>query len=104
MSMRLDRNIWTVAVWLVAKHGEAAPKVVSARIAKLREGTVEKSAISSWLQARQLGGLVCRRCLRREALSIPPTLSKAAASKSAASSFNPWASPTSPVARAKRRQ
>ena len=53
MSMRLDRNIWTVAVWLVAKHGEAAPKVVSARIAKLREGTVEKSAISSWLQVDQ---------------------------------------------------
>ncbi len=50
MSMGHDRNIWTVAVWLVAKHGEAAPKVVSARIAKLREGTVEKSAISSWLQ------------------------------------------------------
>jgi len=27
--------------------------VVSARIAKLREGTVEKSAISSWLQVDQ---------------------------------------------------
>jgi hypothetical protein len=53
MSMAHDRNIWNVAVWLVAKHGEAAPKVVSARIAKLREGTVEKSAISSWLQVDQ---------------------------------------------------
>lgn len=51
--MMINRNIWTVAAWLVAKHGEAAPKVVSARIAKLREGEVENSAISSWLQVDQ---------------------------------------------------
>lgn len=49
----INRNIWTVAAWLVAKHGDAAPKVVSARIAKLREGEVEKSAITSWLQVDQ---------------------------------------------------
>lgn len=49
----INRNIWTVAVWLVAKHGQAAPSVVSARIAKLREGEVETSAISSWLQVDQ---------------------------------------------------
>jgi hypothetical protein len=51
--MVINRNIWTVAAWLVAKHGEAAPKVVSARIAKLREGEVENSAITSWLQVDQ---------------------------------------------------
>jgi hypothetical protein len=48
--MMVNRNIWTVAAWLIAKHGEAASKVVSARIARLREGEVEPSAISSWLQ------------------------------------------------------
>jgi hypothetical protein len=51
--MMINRNIWTVAAWLVAKHGEAAPKVVSARIAKLRDGEVENSAITSWLQVDQ---------------------------------------------------
>jgi len=51
--MVINRNIWTVAAWLVAKHGEAAPKVVSARIAKLRDGEVENSAITSWLQVDQ---------------------------------------------------
>ena len=51
--MVINRNIWTVAAWLVAKHGEAAPKVVSARIAKLRDGEVEASAITSWLQVDQ---------------------------------------------------
>jgi hypothetical protein len=51
--MMIHRNIWTVAAWLVAKHGDSAPKVVSARIAKLREGEVENSAITSWLQVDQ---------------------------------------------------
>jgi hypothetical protein len=51
--MVINRNIWTVAAWLIAKHGEAAPKIVSARIAKLRDGEVETSAISSWLQVDQ---------------------------------------------------
>jgi hypothetical protein len=51
--MVINRNIWTVAAWLVAKHGEAAPKVVSARIAKLRQGDIEASAITSWLQVDQ---------------------------------------------------
>ena len=48
--MLINRNIWTVAAWLVAKHGAAAPKVVSARISRLREDNVERSAIASWLQ------------------------------------------------------
>jgi hypothetical protein len=48
--MVINRNIWTVAAWLIARHGDAAPKIVSARIAKLRDGEVETSAISSWLQ------------------------------------------------------
>jgi hypothetical protein len=51
--MVINRNIWTVAAWLIARHGEAAPKVVSARIAKLRDGEVERSAITSWLQVDQ---------------------------------------------------
>lgn len=51
--MVINRNIWTVAAWLIARHGAAAPRVVSARIAKLREGEVETSAISSWLQVDQ---------------------------------------------------
>jgi uncharacterized protein DUF6961 len=49
----INRNIWTVAAWLIAKHGEAAPRVVSARIARLREGEVERAAITSWLQVDQ---------------------------------------------------
>jgi hypothetical protein len=52
-AMVINRNIWTVAAWLVAKHGEAAPEVVSARIAKLRDSEVENSAITSWLQVDQ---------------------------------------------------
>lgn len=51
--MVINRNIWTVAAWLVAKHGAAAPNVVSARIARLRDGEVEASAIASWLQVDQ---------------------------------------------------
>jgi hypothetical protein len=48
--MLINRNIWTVAVWLVAKHGPGAAKVVSERITRLREDNVERSAITSWLQ------------------------------------------------------
>ncbi len=51
--MVINRNIWTVAAWLVAKHGSSAPNVVSARIARLRDGEVEASAIASWLQVDQ---------------------------------------------------
>lgn len=51
--MMINRNIWTVAAWLVAKHGAGASKVVSARIAKLRDDPTEASAISSWLQVDQ---------------------------------------------------
>jgi hypothetical protein len=51
--MVINRNIWTVAVWLVAKHGPAAANVVSARISRLREDNVERSAITSWLQVDQ---------------------------------------------------
>jgi hypothetical protein len=51
--MMISRNIWTVAVLLVAKHGPAASKMVSARIARLREDNVERSAIASWLQVDQ---------------------------------------------------
>ncbi len=51
--MVINRNIWTVAAWLVAKHGPAASKVVSARIERLRQDDVEKSAITSWLQVDQ---------------------------------------------------
>jgi hypothetical protein len=51
--MHINRNIWTVAAWLVAKHGPAASKVVSARISRLREKDVERTAITSWLQVDQ---------------------------------------------------
>jgi hypothetical protein len=51
--MHIDRNIWTVAVWLVAKHGPAASKVVSARISRLREKDVERTSITTWLQVDQ---------------------------------------------------
>jgi hypothetical protein len=51
--MVINRNIWTVAAWLIARHGAAAPEVVSARIARLRDGEVERSAITSWLQVDQ---------------------------------------------------
>jgi hypothetical protein len=48
--MHINRNIWTVAALLVAKHGPAATKIVSARITRLRDSEVEDAAISSWLQ------------------------------------------------------
>ncbi len=51
--MHINRNMWTVAVWLVAKHGPAAAKVMSARISRLREEDVERTAITSWLQVDQ---------------------------------------------------
>jgi hypothetical protein len=51
--MHINRNIWTVAVWLVAKHGPAASTVVSARITRLRDKHVERTAITSWLQVDQ---------------------------------------------------
>ncbi len=51
--MHIDRSIWTVAAWLVAKHGPAAAAVVSARISRLREEDVERTAITSWLQVDQ---------------------------------------------------
>jgi hypothetical protein len=51
--MHINRNIWTVAAWLVAKHGSGASKVVSARISRLREKDVERTAITSWLQVDQ---------------------------------------------------
>jgi hypothetical protein len=51
--VHVNRNVWTVALWLVAKHGPEAVKVVSSRISQLGEGGVEKSAIASWLLVDQ---------------------------------------------------
>jgi hypothetical protein len=47
--MVIKRNIWSVAIWLVAKHGAAASTVVSARITRLREEDADNTAIDSWL-------------------------------------------------------
>lgn len=47
--MLITRNIWSVAIWLVTKHGAAASKVVSSRINKLREEDADETAIASWL-------------------------------------------------------
>jgi hypothetical protein len=51
--VHVSRNVWTVALWLVAKHGQEAVKVVSTRISQLGEGSVEKSALASWLLVDQ---------------------------------------------------
>ncbi len=51
--IHVSRNVWTVATWLVAKHGPAASKVVTARITRLREDPVDASAITSWLLVDQ---------------------------------------------------
>jgi hypothetical protein len=49
VEMVVNRNIWNVAIWLVARHGTEASKMLSARITKLREAPEEKSVINSWL-------------------------------------------------------
>ena len=51
--IHINRNVWTVALWLVAKHGPDAVKIVSTRISQLGEGDLEQSAITSWLQVDQ---------------------------------------------------
>jgi hypothetical protein len=47
--MLINRNIWSVAVWLVTKHGSAAPRIITSRITKLRAEEADESAIASWL-------------------------------------------------------
>jgi len=45
----MNRGIWIVAVWLVAKHGPQAPYVVNAQIMGLRRELADELLIASWL-------------------------------------------------------
>ena len=45
----MNRGIWMVAAWLVAKHRADAPKVVHSRIMALRRELADERHIASWL-------------------------------------------------------
>jgi hypothetical protein len=66
--MVTKRNIWSVAVWLVAKHGIAASTVVSARITRLREVDADSTAIDSWLSVDEAVHELTRAPAKNETL------------------------------------
>ena len=45
----MNRGIWMIAAWLVARHGPEAPLAVHARIMALRRALADEHRISSWL-------------------------------------------------------
>jgi hypothetical protein len=45
----MNRGIWMIAAWLVARHGPEAPLAVHARIMSLRRALADEQHISSWL-------------------------------------------------------
>lgn len=45
----MNRGIWMIAAWLVARHGAEAPLAVHARIMALRRALVDEERITSWL-------------------------------------------------------
>ncbi|HJT08498.1 MAG TPA: hypothetical protein VJ747_16320 [Stellaceae bacterium] len=45
----MNRGIWMIAAWLVARHGPEAPLAVHARIMALRRALADEQRISSWL-------------------------------------------------------
>jgi len=45
----MNRGIWMIAAWLVARHGPEAPLAVHARIMSLRRALADEQRISSWL-------------------------------------------------------
>ncbi len=45
----MNRGIWMIAAWLVARHGAEAPLAVHARIMALRRALADEHRITSWL-------------------------------------------------------
>ncbi len=45
----MNRGIWMMAAWLVARHGAEAPLAVHARIMALRRALADEQRIASWL-------------------------------------------------------
>lgn len=45
----MNRGIWMMAAWLVARHGAEAPLAVHARIMALRRALADEQHIASWL-------------------------------------------------------
>lgn len=46
----MNRGIWIVAAWLVAKHGTEAPVAVHTHIMSLRRALADEQHIASWLR------------------------------------------------------
>jgi hypothetical protein len=46
----MNRGIWIVAAWLVAKHGTEAPVAVHSHIMSLRRALANEHHIASWLR------------------------------------------------------
>ena len=46
----MNRGIWIVAAWLVAKHGAEAPIAVHLHIMSLRRSLADEKHIASWLR------------------------------------------------------
>jgi hypothetical protein len=46
----MNRGIWIVAAWLVAKHGVEAPTAVHSHIMSLRRSLADEQHIASWLK------------------------------------------------------
>ena len=44
----MNRGIWIVAAWLVAKHGTEAPTAVHTHIMSLRRALADEHHIASW--------------------------------------------------------
>jgi hypothetical protein len=45
----MNRGIWILAAWLVARHGAEAPFAVHSRIMALRRALADERHIASWL-------------------------------------------------------
>jgi hypothetical protein len=45
----MTRDVWMMAVWLVAKHGAEAAQAVHSRIMALRRALAPEQHIASWL-------------------------------------------------------
>ena len=45
----MNRGIWIVAAWLVAKHGPKAPEAVHSHILSLRRSLADEQHVASWL-------------------------------------------------------
>ena len=56
----MNRGIWIVAAWLVAKHGAEAPSAVHAHIMSLRRSFADEHHIASWIMIDDAVHELCR--------------------------------------------